>query len=137
MITHVIRLYHDNYAHVGVEKTCELILRTYWFPNLRDKVKDYIANCLKCVVYSPKCGIPEGKLHSIPKGSVPFDTCHIDHYGPLEKCRNQDKYIFLIIDAFTKFIKLYPCRTTNTKEVIKHLTSHFSSYSKPYRLISG
>lgn len=136
MISQVIRLYHDNYAHVGVQKTCELILRTYWFPNMRQTVKDYISNCLKCIVFSSKSGKIEGQLHSIPKGIVPFDTCHIDHYGPLKKCSNGDKYIFLIVDAFTKFLKVYACRTVKTHEVIKHLNSYFAAYSRPKRIVS-
>jgi len=46
-----------------------------------------------------------------------FDTIHIDHYGPLEKTCKKNKYLFVIIDAFTKFVRLYPCKTTNTLEV--------------------
>lgn len=136
MVHNVIRIYHDNVGHVGIDKTCELVQRTYWFPNLRDTVKNYISNCLKCIAFSPNYGKVEGELHSIPKGNVPFDTFHIDHYGPLEKCKNNDRYIFLIIDAFTKYIKLYPCRTTNTQEVIKYLKLYFVVYSKPNRIVS-
>lgn len=136
MVSNVIRTCHDNFGHVGTEKTCEIIKRTYWFPQMHKTVKEYINNCLKCTTFSPKYGKSEGELHNIPKGKVPFETIHIDHYGPLEKCRNGDKYIFLVIDAFTKFIKLYPCKTTNTKEVLKHLSSYFIHYSKPNQIIS-
>lgn len=41
-----------------------------------------------------------------------------------------------MIDGFTKFIKLYPCKTTKTEEVIRHLKDYFRAYSKPRRLIS-
>ena len=30
---------------------------------------------------------------------------------------------------------MYPCKTTNTAEVIKHLTNYFSSYSKPLQIM--
>lgn len=132
----IIRMYHDNMAHVGLDKTCNLILKSYWFPKLRDKVKEYISNCLKCIHFSPNYGKVEGELFSIPKGRVAFETIHVDHYGPLEKCSNGDRYILAVIDAFTKFCKLYPCHTVNTREVIKHLKSYFSNYSIPKRLIS-
>lgn len=132
----VIKTYHDEIGHVGENKTCELIMRTYWFPHLKQKIKNYISNCLKCISYSPASGKPEGYLNSIPKGNLPFQTIHIDHYGPLEKTRYKHKYILVTIDAFTKFVKLFPCNSTDTKTVVKHLNCYFRYYSKPVRVIS-
>lgn len=91
---------------------------------------------MKCIIYSPNSGKVEGQLHSIPKGDKPFNTVHIDHYGPLEKTSRQLKYIFLIVDAFTKFVKLYPCKSTDSKEVVKHMLLYFSTYSVPLRVVS-
>jgi len=117
-------------------QTSEVILRTFWFLNLREKVKNYISNYLKCILYSPIYGKKEGELHPISKIPIPFDTIHIDHYGPLEKTGKKNKYLFVIIDAFTKFIRLYPCRTTNTVEVIKYMSDYFRCYSKPKLVVS-
>lgn len=132
----VIKTYHDEVGHVGVNKTYELISRTYWFPSMKSKIKAYIGNCLKCISYSSATGKGEGFLHPIPKGNLPFQTIHIDHYGPLEKTRHQNKFILLVVDGFTKFVKIYPCSSTNTKQVIKHLQSYFNSYSRPTRIVS-
>lgn len=95
----------------------------------------HIENCLKCVAFSPNTGKSEGFLHSIPKGDRPFELLHIDHYGPVAAGR-VNKHIFLIIDGFTKFVRLYTTRTTNTKEVIKALTDYFRAYSKPKCIVS-
>lgn len=73
---------------------------------------------------------------SIPKGDVPFDTIHVDHFGPLAKTQCQYQYILVIIDAYTKCVKLFPCTTTKTKPAIKHLEKYFQNYSKPRRLVS-
>lgn len=117
----VLFAHHDDVGHVGISKTKELILRHYWFPKLTQKVKIYIENCLKCIAFSPQYGKKEGFLHNIPKGNVPFDTIQIDHLGPLEKTRYKNKFIFVITDAFTKFTKLYSCKSTGTDEVTKHI----------------
>lgn len=45
METNVIRSNHDELSHVGVDKCVEAIKQNYWFPKLREKVKDYISNC--------------------------------------------------------------------------------------------
>lgn len=58
--------YHDQMGHLGVEKTVGMILQNYWFPNLMTKLKEHIANCLKCIAYSPKSGKFKGTLHPIP-----------------------------------------------------------------------
>lgn len=136
METNVIRSCHDDMAHVGLSKVIENISRIYWFPGMKAKVRHYIDNCLKCIEFSIPSGKKEGLLFNIPKGDKPFVTIHIDHLGPLEKTGSRNKYIFIVIDAFTKFVRLYVCRTTKSDEVIKHLRDYFRTYSKPLRIIS-
>lgn len=136
MEQHVIYSYHNEIGHLGVDKVYNLITMTYWFPNLKQKIKNHIKNCLKCISYSPADGKKEGFLNNIPKGNLPFLMIHVDHYGPLQKTKSQNRYILVIVDGFTKFTKLCPCRTTNSKEVVKHLQNYFCTYSKPVRIVS-
>ncbi|KOC60373.1 Pro-Pol polyprotein [Habropoda laboriosa] len=103
---------------------------------MRRKVREYISNYLKCIEFASISGKQEGYLHSIYKGDLPFKTIHIDHYGPLKKCGKGYKFILAIIDGFTKFVRLYPCKTTKSEEVIRHLTDYFRAYSKPRQVIS-
>lgn len=128
--------YHDEMGHIGTEKTTTIILRSYWFPNLRDKVETHIRNCLKCISYSPSSGKAEGFLHSIPKGNISFMTLHIDHFGPVDKQRLLKRYVFLVVDSFTKYVKLYATKTTSTKEAIDCLSQYFANYSRPKVIIS-
>lgn len=39
----------------------------------------------------------------------------------------------MVIDAFTKFVRLYPVLTTSTKEVKAAMTKYFDYYSRPVR----
>lgn len=133
MESNVIRTCHDDLGHLGVDKVVDNITKVYWFPNLREKVRNYIFNYLKCIEFSPTSGKMEGHLHNIPKEKLPFQTIHIDHYGPLEKTGKGYRYILSVIDGFTKFIKLYLYKTTKAEEVIRHLKDYFRAYSKPRR----
>jgi transposase InsO family protein len=74
--------------------------------------------------------------HIVPKGHIPFVTLHIDHSGPLKKTPNGKKYVFEIIDNFTKFVKFYAVSSTRTKESINKLEDYFSHYSVPVRIVS-
>lgn len=109
---------------------------SYWFPKMKDKVEHYIKNCLKCIMYSAAPHSNNRTLHSIPKKPVPFDTIHIDHFGPLPSITSKRKHIFAIVDAFTKHVKLYAAISTSTKEVIAYLSEHFRYFSRPKRIIS-
>lgn len=128
--------YHDKMGHFGVEKTVHVIKQNYWFPKLKEKVESHVRNCLKCIAYSPVSGRKEGYLHSIPKGNVPFNTLHIDYYGPVDRARLVKQYVFLIVDAFTKYVKLYPTKHASTSEAIRCLDDYFVNYSRPGVIIS-
>jgi len=127
---HVPRKYHDKLGHFGPEKTCAAIDKTYWFPQMRVKIKDHIRNCLKCIAFSP-CTDKQGFLHSIPKGNLPFQTFHVDHIGPIDRKRLIKQHILVVVDGFTKYTKLYATKSTTSKESIEWLTQHFSNYSRP------
>lgn len=136
MENHIFRKYHDELGHFGVDKTVESILNNYWFPNFKEKAKIYISNCLKCIAFSPSTGKGEGSLNPIPKGETPFVTYHVDHLGPIDKKITAKQHILVIIDAFTKFVKLCPVKSTDTKETVNYLTEHFRNYSRPRNIIS-
>lgn len=103
---------------------------------MRTQVKEYIDNCLKCLSYSASLGKTEGELYIYDKGIKPFDTLHIDHYGPLKKEKDGYTHIFIVIDAFTKFVVLYPVKSTATKETIIALKQYFHHFGTCKRIVS-
>ena len=132
----IIKAHHDDTGHVGSEKCYRLINKLYWFTAMKKKIKEYVQNCLKCIAFNSKSGRKEGFLNSIEKVSKPFDTIHIDHLGPLNKTARKNQHLLVIIDAFTKHVRLYPTKTTKVAEVIRHLECYFSYYSRPRRIVS-
>ncbi|GJQ65944.1 hypothetical protein Trydic_g4042 [Trypoxylus dichotomus] len=101
MESNIIQASHDKMSHVGNDKTSEIIKRSYWFPKMREKVKTYISNCLKCITYNPSSGKRQGFLHTLDKGDLPFYTMHIDHCEPLEKTKCGNRLISNRGSAFT------------------------------------
>lgn len=136
MVNSIIRVYHDDMGHVGIDKTIQGIMGHYWFPCLKLKVRQYIDNCVTCLSYSIAAGKPEGELQIFEKDDVPFGTIHVDHFGPLETTIDKYKYILVVIDAFTKFVWLFPTISTGTDEVIEILKGLFSVFGLPSRIIS-
>lgn len=67
---------------------------------------------------------------------MPFHTIHLDHLGPLPALQSKRKHLLVVVDAFTKFVKLYPVVATSTKEVCAALEKYFGYYSRPSRIVS-
>ena len=83
-------------------------------PQISGKVKIYIANCLKCVAFSP-LSKKEGYLNFIPKSDIPFLTSLIDVFAPTNPKIHVKKHILLVIDDFTKFLKPYAVIAVESK----------------------
>lgn len=52
METHVINKNYDQMGHLGVEKVTETIFRSYGFPQVKEKVKPHVGNCLMRSIFS-------------------------------------------------------------------------------------
>ncbi|GFW11735.1 hypothetical protein TNCV_43701 [Trichonephila clavipes] len=81
-------------------------------------------------------GKQEGFLHPLVKDDIPLNTYHIDHLGPLATSSKNYTLILAVIDSFTKFVWLYPTKTTSTSEVIKKLDIHETTFGNPRFLIT-
>jgi Integrase core domain len=75
-------------------------------------------------------------LYPLSKGDGPLVTYHIDHLGPMSLTTKQYKYIFVIVDAFTKFVWLFPTKTLNAVEVVQKLEISQGYFGNPERIIS-
>jgi hypothetical protein len=132
----VLRMAHDEVGHFAFDKTFELVSSKYWFPRMRRFITKYVKNCLNCIYFKSNSGKKHGLLHPIKKIPKPFHTVHTDHLGPFVKTKSGNTQILLIIDAFTKFLLIYPVRDTSTKYVIKCFRDMMKIFGVPNRIIS-
>lgn len=114
----------------------ETMNRTYWFPEMKEKIKKHVEMCHRCIAFAPKLEKVEGFVKMIPKGNIPFEIVHVDHKDIFDSRVSGKKHILVVKDGFTKFTKLYPTKTTKSAEAIACLKQYFVAYSKPRVLIS-
>jgi len=131
----VIRQAHEK-GHFSVAKTEALLSQDYWMPNVGGRIRKIIGNCIPCILAERKQGKQEGFLRTISKGEVPLDTYHIDHLGPLPSTKKSYNHVFLIVDAFSKFVWLYATKTTSAAEVLGVLRKQSVVFGNPRRIIS-
>ncbi|CAD7000810.1 unnamed protein product [Ceratitis capitata] len=131
----VIRIAH-NQGHFSSKRTQEVVEKTFYIPHIAEKVKRVVTSCIQCIISDSKVGKKEGFLEPIDKEDRPLGTFHIDHVGPMEKTNKRYSYIFVVIDAFSKFVWLYPTRSTGTEEVVDRLKKQSFIFGHPKRIIS-
>ena len=72
----------------------------------------------------------------IPSG--PGDLLSIDYLGPLPTSKAGTRYILVTVDVFTKFVKLYPMRKSDTRTTInKIFNDYIPKYGKSKRIQSA
>lgn len=131
----LIQEVHNN-GHFGSQKTIHTLTQKYWIPQVEMKVKQVIGNCVKCILYNKKLGLKEGYLHPIEKGDKPLHTLHIDHVGPMDATSKQYRYILTMVDGFSKFVWLYPTKTTSAEETLRKIEEWSSVFGNPERVVT-
>ncbi|KMQ91984.1 transposon ty3-g gag-pol polyprotein isoform x2 [Lasius niger] len=106
---------------------------------LREKTPENYNPHEKCSLHclmTKTMGKPARELHPIPPGVRPFDVIHVDHLGPFIKSTRGNKYILVMINNLTKFVKLMASKNTNAENVVKQLTEVVMEYGAPNRIVT-
>lgn len=131
----IIKQAHDQ-GHFKTKKMEEIIKREFYIPKLKEKIERFVHNCVTCILTDRKAGKQEGMLHPIPKEDRPLTTLHLDHLGPMESTRKNYKHILTIVDAFTKFVWIFPVKSTTSEETMKKLQLLTATFGNPSRVIT-
>lgn len=103
---------------------------------LTKKIETVIANCVLCILGNKKAGKQEGFLNPLIKNDSPLHTYHMDHLGPLDSTNKNYNHILAVIDSFTKFIWLYPTKSTTSKEVVAKMKLQSQVFGNPSCIIT-
>jgi len=131
----IIEMAHRQ-GHFGSKKTLDILKKQFFIPDALNKVANVVKSCVECLVSDTKTGKKEGFLNSIDKGDKPLTTYHLDHIGPMTDTRKQYNHILVVVDAFSKFVWLYPTKSTGSKEVLNKLEKQASVFGNPKRIIT-
>lgn len=131
----LLRVFHDDHEHIGIDKTVDLILRHFWFPGLRQFVRKYITHCVVCLSHKKVPRAPHQPIESWTKPESPFFTVHMDVLGPLPES-NGFKYVLVLVDAYSKFCLLYSLRKQDTDELKRVFTNAISLFGTPALIVT-
>ena len=82
-----------------------MMVEYYWMTMENDYI-NYVQKYHKCLIYVDKIHVPPSSLH-VMVSSWPFPMWGIDVIGPITpKALNGHRFIFVVIDYFTKWVKV-------------------------------
>ena len=123
-------------GHMGATKTYANAKRFYYWPGMFDWICALTADCLTCQNNKPK---PKHRnevpLEEWQNETVPFRTIHIDHKGPIHPTSAGNVHCLLIVDAFSRFLMVYPVRNTTALATITAVEKWILSFGIPQSII--
>lgn len=132
----LLRIFHDEQCHIGFDKTLESIQRHFWFPRMRNFVKNYLKHCLACAVRKTRSGPLQGFIQTFPKPTEPMHTIHADCLGPLPATKDGFKHVLILIDAFTKYCLLLPLKKLTAEDTKCQFQNLFSLFGTPKQIVT-
>lgn len=114
----VCRQVHLELGHLGVYKMMKYIQDRFYWVKMRETIKEFVRTCHICQLSKVDNIKYVGACKSIITEN-PGDVVMADLYGPLPESRGGIKYIFVIQDTFTKYVRLYGLKAATARGVLK------------------
>ena len=118
---------HNHNLHVGSNLLTLKLQEHYFWPDIWKDAKEICSKCDICMRARNTTNIGKGGIASLPI-TRPMECLQIYHSEVLPLTENENRYILMIIDCFTKFVKLYPVKTMENREVINCLLDWFATF---------
>jgi len=116
--TRVLELHHDSVTagHFGVSKTFDLINHNFWWPKLRNYVRNFIKSCDICC----KAKVPRHKLYGLlsplSTPNRPWSDIFMDFIIELPKSKDVTT-VMTVVDRLTKMAHFIPLRCLPTASI--------------------
>ena len=117
----ILKEFHDDYSHPGINKSVSLITRHYWWPQMIREIKAYVRSCRACqsAKYSHR---PTFGKYICPEPYLrPFEIIGLDTIVMGSAAdKSYHKYIQVLIDHHTRYVWAFPTKHNNS-ETIKNI----------------
>ena len=116
--------------HLGIVRSKQLARMYVWWPRLDKDIEGMVKACLSCQQHSKNPKSDTTGTWSWP--TSPWKRIHIDFAGP----ESNGQMYLVIVDAFSKYLEIYPMTKTDTPRTIEKLRHLFSSFGLPEHIVT-
>ena len=121
----VLHSAHDGYlgGHLGIEKTTDKILQSYFWPTVLKDVAHYVQTCVTCNM--KKLNKERRPMQDMPMPSAPMEIIGIDTCGPFPVSGNGNKYVCTIVDHFSGWPEAWAIPDKSAATIARLLLEEF------------
>ncbi|VDI37976.1 Hypothetical predicted protein [Mytilus galloprovincialis] len=105
-------------GHLGVRKTLSKIKQRYFWYKMRQDVKFWCTKCDICASKKAPCKKPKAPMKQYLVGA-PWERMAIDILGPLPISVNNNRYLMVVQDYFSKWTEAIPIPDTEAVTVAR------------------
>lgn len=130
---------HDSplSAHGGRHKTIARVGRDFYWPKMYEEITKYVRNCEICRATKPTNAIQVAPMGTRVIVDRAWKALYIDFIGPFPRSKQGFLYLFVVVDAFSKFVRIHPMRSATAKGVIRFLERDiFLLFGVPDKIVS-
>ncbi|KAL3865773.1 hypothetical protein ACJMK2_043128 [Sinanodonta woodiana] len=129
----VMELAHDRplAGHLGLEKTKEMILESFFWPGVFSDVKKYCISCHECQMTAKRTAGEKAPMVCPPVITELFSKIAMDIVGPLARTKSGHKYILTVVNDATRYTEAFPLKDIEATSVARALVELFSRVGFP------
>lgn len=106
-VNNILGSYHGKGIHFGMSKTNQLVSYLFYWPKMNESIEEFINACDICKISKSNQPKP-APVQSLPLVSRPVERIALDYCGPFQESDQGNKYLLVIIDHFTRFVRVFP-----------------------------
>jgi len=127
--------YHGRGVHFGVGRTLDLMKQGFYFPNMDSYVRSEISKCDFC---NQAKNTPGRKMVpvSMTPPKFPFQRISMDYAGPMPRTKLGNRYFLVIVDQFSRYLKVFPTKEASSQQTVKCLEQVFAEEGVPEEVMS-
>jgi transposase InsO family protein len=126
---------HPMSAHMGARRLASRAGQMFAIPHLRKYCREVCNGCNDCL-RRKKPQPKVGQLASRPPTKA-WELISMDFCGPYPESVHGYKYVLVIIDQFTKYVHLTPCKLANARSAYRALYEKIiCNYGTPDKLLT-
>lgn len=116
-------------GHIGILKM-KLLARSYiYWKNIDRDIENKVKSCRACRLQQNES--PKAPPHHWEQPTGPWQRLHIDFAGPI-----LGHQLLIVVDAFSKWVEVFPTKTTTSAWCVVKLKELFCTFGTPYTLVS-
>ncbi|GBG83653.1 hypothetical protein CBR_g37455 [Chara braunii] len=127
---------HNATGHFGFKKTAANLLQRFWWPTMMKDAKLYVETCQVCQRDKPCTQAPLGLLKPLPILERPGESLSMDFMGTLVTSKSGMRYVYVIVDRFSKYARLVAMPATAKTEYVIKLFKEKRDFGLPKYIVS-